>query len=625
MFGFVFVIDLVAVTVTLLDQKISPAQSVSGFAVFGLLALWTSKSLSNELLDAALAFYFIFAVVHSALPALLQRRRGGTTQTWANHLFPILALALVLVPVFKLAEVSFIVWPFILLVDLLAITLAVLTATLLPVLAVLLLTLAATAALIFKIPSDLTGLPVSFFLLGAFVVFFVAASIWLVKKFKPDALKTGIKFGNDLAAPGDMAAILPACSIVLPFLLLIMATLRLPLINPSPVFGLALLLVVLLLGVTKLFSLDWMPAVGLACVTALECAWHFNRFDPTNPNQPLNLVVTWYLIFFGAFALFPFLFLKQFSSKVVPWATAAMAGPPQFFLIHRFVSAVYPNQMMGLLPAAFAIPGLLSLVAVLKKVPAEDKSRMTQLAWFGGVALFFITLIFPVQFDRQWITIGWALEGAALLWLFHRVPHPGLRLTGVGLLAAAFARLAFNPAVLEYHPRAATPIFNWYLYAYGIVTICLFVGTRLLAPPRNLVLKSNVPPILAGFGTVLAFLLLNIEIADYFSAPGSALTFQFSGNFARDMTYSIAWALFALVLLVYGILKRISAARHAAMGLLCVTLLKLFFHDLAQLGQLYRIGAFVGVAVIAMLASYAYQKFFSAGNKEKESKNETPQ
>jgi uncharacterized membrane protein len=280
---------------------------------------------------------------------------------------------------------------------------------------------------------------------------------------------------------------------------------------------------------------------------------------------------------------------------------------------------------MGLLPAAFAIPALLSLVFVLKKIPAENKSRMTQLAWFGGVALFFITLIFPIQFDRQWITIGWALEGAALLWLFHRVPHPGLRLVGAGLLIAAFARLAFNPAVLEYHPRAATAIFNWYLYAYGIVTVCLFAGTKLLAPPRNQISKVNVPPILAGLGTVLAFLLLNIEIADYFSAPGSTLTFQFSGDFARDMTYSIAWALFALVLLVAGILKKIPAARYAAMGLLCVTLLKLFFHDLARLGQLYRIGAFIGVAVIAMLASFAYQKFFSAGDKAKETKDETLQ
>ena len=264
-------------------------------------------------------------------------------------------------------------------------------------------------------------------------------------------------------------------------------------------------------------------------------------------------------MFLAVFSLFPFLFLRKFSDKVVPWAAAAMAGPLQFFLVHRLMKAAYPNEVMGLLPAAFALPPLLSLVVVLKKVPAASKARMTQLAWFGGVALFFITLIFPIQFERQWITIGWALEGAALLWLFHRVPHAGLRLAGAGLLVAAFVRLALNPAVLDYHPRSATPIFNWYLYAYGIVTVCLFAGARLLAPPRHQILRVNAPPILTGLGTVLAFLLVNIEIADYFSEPGSTLTFQFSGNFARDMTYSIAWAVFALVLLVVGIARRVRA------------------------------------------------------------------
>lgn len=628
MLGFVFLIDLIAIAITWLDRTLTTCQTASGFAVFALLAYWTQEALSNELLNAALVFYFVFATLHSALPVLLQRLDGKSPgsgrQTWASHLFPILSLALVLIPVFKLAEVSFIVWPFILLLDLLAIVLAVLTATLVPVLAVLLLTFAATALLIFKIPSDLGGLPVPFFLLGAFVVFFVATSVWLIKKFNPGALMNGLKFGDNPGAPEDLAAILPVCSIVLPFLLLIMATLRLPLINPTPVFGLALLLVVLLLGITRLFSTQWMPAIGLACVTSLECAWYFNHFDASNPNQPLNLILFWYLIFFAMFAVFPFLFLRQFSGRVIPWATAAMAAVPQFFLIHRVVSAVYPNHIMGLLPAAFAVPGLLSLTIVLKKIPVETKSRLSQLAWFGGVSLFFITLIFPIQFDREWITIGWALEGAALVWLFHRVPHPGLRLAGIGLLLTAFIRLAFNPCVLNYHERSGTPIFNWYLYAYGIVTVCLFAGARLLAPPRNLVWKKNLPPLLAGLGTVLAFLLLNLEIADYFSAPGETLTFQFSGNFARDMTYSIAWALFALGLLVYGILKKASATRYAATGLLCVTLLKLFFHDLAQLSQLYRIGAFISVAVIAMLASFAYQKFFAAVNPVEPAKDEPP-
>ncbi len=116
---------------------------------------------------------------------------------------------------------------------------------------------------------------------------------------------------------------------------------------------------------------------------------------------------------------------------------------------------------------------------------------------------------------------------------------------GVGLLAVAFVRLALNPAVLTYHPRSATPILNWYLYAYGIVTACLFAGGRLLASPRDRLLSIKIPPILNGLGTALAFLLLNIEIADYFSETGSVLTFQFSGNLGRDMTYSLAWAAFA--------------------------------------------------------------------------------
>ena len=239
------------------------------------------------------------------------------------------------------------------------------------------------------------------------------------------------------------------------------------------------------------------------------------------------------------------------------------------------------------------------------------------------MALFFITLIFPIQFENQWITIGWALEGAALLWLFHRVPHGGLRIVGFGLLLAAFSRLVFNPNVLSYHPRAATPIFNWYLYSYGLVTVCLFTGAALLAPPRNKISTINAPPILFTLGTVLAFVLLNIEIADYFSEPGSTLTFEFSGNFARDMTYSIAWALFALILLVFGIWRKIPGARYSALGLLSVTILKLFLHDLARLNQLYRIGALIGVAVIAMLASFAYQRFFATVAK-KEPQNEPP-
>ena len=197
-----------------------------------------------------------------------------------------------------------------------------------------------------------------------------------------------------------------------------------------------------------------------------------------------------------------------------------------------------------------------------------------------------------------------------------------MRVAGVGLLVVVFARLALNPAVLSYHPRAAVPIFNWYLYTYGIATVCLFAAARLLAPPRHLVFGRNSLPLLYTLGTVLAFLLVNIEIADYFSAPGAAaLTFQFSGNFARDMSYSIAWGMFALLLLIVGIRKKTAPVRYASLGLLGVTVLKLFFHDLSQLDQLYRISAFVVVAVIAIVASFLYQRFLGTAEKTNEIKS----
>src|SRR5947207_2585109 len=90
---------------------------------------------------------------------------------------------------------------------------------------------------------------------------------------------------------------------------------------------------------------------------------------------------------------------------------------------------------------AFAVPSLLGFLMLLKRTPIASSARNAQLALFGGAALFFITLIFPIQFDRQWITMGWALEGAALCWLFRRVPHPGLRIAGIALLLISFARL----------------------------------------------------------------------------------------------------------------------------------------------------------------------------------------
>jgi uncharacterized membrane protein len=602
LFGYLFIVDLGVLTLTLLQSRLVIANALAGLAAFTLLAAWTTYHLTTAHLYTALTFYFVFALFHSATPIALQRLRKIDIPWW-SQVFPALGLLLMLIPIFQLTELSLLVWLFVLIVDLVAIVLALTTATLLPVIGVLVLTLVAIGAWLWRIPSELTGLPTALFILAGFAIFFFIATGWSARRVKPEA---------------KLATQPAALSATLPFLLLIMVTLRLPLANPSPVFGLALVLVILLLGMSEIFSLDLLPAVALLSVLALEHAWHSEHFDPTRATLPL----IWYLGFYSLFTVFAFIFHQKFAGKTAPWATAALAGPLHFYLVYQLIRTAHPSWVPGLVPAAFAVPPLLGLFVLLERTPLTSPARNAQLALFGGATLFFITLIFPVEFDRQWITVGWALEGAALCWLFCRLPHPGLRLAGVALLVVVFVRLALNPAVLSYHPRAAFPIFNWYLYAYGIATLCLFAAARLLAPPRHRVLGHNALPLLYTLGTVLAFLIVNIEIADYFSTPGAAaLTFQFSGNFARDMSYSIAWALFALLMLIVGMRKHAAPVRYASLGLLGLTVVKLFLHDLSQLDQLYRISAFIVVAVIAILASFLYQRFLGAVEKDSKTKS----
>lgn len=612
--SYLFLADIGLLAIVFFKEKqLIWLSAAAGLTAFLFLAVWTGSHLTPRILYVALAAYLVFAVLHTSLPLLLQRIRQ-TRIPWWSHAFPALSLVLVLIPVLNLPEISFLVWPMILVIDLLAIFLAITSGVVLPVLAVLILTLAVLGTSIVRIPMTLTGLPASLTLLGAFAVFFLVASGWACRKLMPSTAGAaqGTLFG-DMSSAANSSLQIPALSATLPFLLLIMVALRLPLTNPTPVFALALLLIVLLLGMTRLLSLDALAAVGLGSVLALEYAWHFHHFGPARGW----VEILWYLLFTAVFTGFPFLFWRQFAKRTIVWAVSALAAPFHFFLVYDSVRSIYPRGMLGLVPALFAVPSLLELFIIVRRKEAENPARLSQLALFGGAALLFITLIFPIQFDRQWITIGWALEGAALCWLFRRVPHPGLRLAGVVLLGVTFARLALNPAVLEYHARSAAPILNWYLYAYGLTIASLFAAAWLLAPPRDVIAGRSMRALLCTLGTILTFLLVNIEIADYFSAPGAAsLTFQFSGNFARDMSYSIAWAIFALLLLIVGIRNAVKPVRYASMGLLGITILKLFLHDLSQLEQLYRIAAFIIVAVIAMIASFLYQRFLNAPVKE---------
>src|SRR4029077_1064927 len=164
-----------------------------------------------------------------------------------------------------------------------------------------------------------------------------------------------------------------------------------------------------------------------------------------------------------------------------------------------------------------ALPAAGGILYLVRRENVSPSSADNRLASQGAALITFISLIFPVEFHREWITLGWALEGLGLILLFRWLPNPRLRAFALIVLCAGFFRLALNPAVLEYHPRSHTPIFNWYLYAYGVAGLALFASAYWFGKPLQRRFEMTGPPLLYALSGIVFFLLLNIEIADYFS------------------------------------------------------------------------------------------------------------
>ena len=586
LFAFAFVAETGLLGLALLRSTTRILAPASGLVVFVFLASWTGHYLNDALLWWGLGGYVVFALLHAGFVfwpgADAPDSKGAAWQSYV----PLLPLVLVCLCVGK-NETSAAVWICVLVLDFIVIGVAFAHRSLSAVAIALIITIFAVALWILTAPPeiDLRG----FLIVAAGSgTFFFSAALVAARRFFPDS--------------ENVRRNIPALAASMPFLLLFMAIAKLPIVNPSPFFITAFFFAVLLLGLGVVSRTSWIVLIALAFTWAVEREWQALHFTKSYDALALG----WQLAFFLLFLGYPFFTTEE--RKPLPWAIGAMSGPLHFWLIYEIIRTTFPDLRNGLIPAAFVVPyavGALFLVKRRQVVPASGDAR---LAWQAGVALFFVSLIFPIQFEREWITLGWAFEGFALLWLFRVVPHRGLRYVGVGLLCIAFVRLALNPAVLEYHRRSSTPIWNWYLYGYGLPIVFLCGGAWLFHASRRSPFERTAPTLLYSLGAILTFLLLNIEIADYFSV-GPTLTFSFSGNFARDMTYSIAWALFAFVLLLVGMKQKTGWVRYAGVVLLLVTLLKLFLHDLGNLSQLYRIGAFIGVAIILIVASFVYQRF----------------
>jgi uncharacterized membrane protein len=105
---------------------------------------------------------------------------------------------------------------------------------------------------------------------------------------------------------------------------------------------------------------------------------------------------------------------------------------------------------------------------------------------------------------------------------------------------------------------------------------------------------------------VLLVALVSTEISFYWTMRE---TVDATADFARQASLSVAWALYGTLLIVIGIMRRYAPIRYLAIGLLALTVGKVFLLDLPQHGGLYRIIGFVGLGCFLLLGAWLYQRY----------------
>jgi uncharacterized membrane protein len=303
------------------------------------------------------------------------------------------------------------------------------------------------------------------------------------------------------------------------------------------------------------------------------------------------------------------------------WTTyaAALAGPLWFIALAQTWDSSFGDGMIGIVPLALGALSLGAAMRLRQLIGEEDAARLRGLVWFAAVALSFVSIAIPLQLEKEWITIGWALQAFALLQLWKRLDHPGLKYFALMLSAFVIARLILNPQVFEYYARSGRPVLNWMMYGY-LVPAAALVGAaailnkleiaRLRDAEKGVYINETAWGAVFCFSGAIAvvFAWINLTIFDAFSA-GRAIEFTMERLPARDLTLSAAWAVFALGLLAVAFRTNTQALRWTSLAFLLLTIGKVFLYDLGELEDLYRVASLVGLALSLLAVSIAYQRF----------------
>lgn len=235
-----------------------------------------------------------------------------------------------------------------------------------------------------------------------------------------------------------------------------------------------------------------------------------------------------------------------------------------------------------------------------------------------ALGIVFLTIAIPLKATGRGITVGWLAEAVALLWVssldWMEVPaRKTLRLLAYGALALGVGGALFGPWILGEQLQAFGNR-NFFTSIGAVVALGLAILLEYRRGEGDAEAAKPGPTERGAF-MAIAFVALNVVLLVAMSREITAYFVRgVSGDAWREAAERAGFAcsgwmmVQGAALLMVGFARRVTLARWLGLILLGVTVLKAFLFDMRYLGTGYRVFSYLGLGIVLMGVSFAYQK-----------------
>ena len=340
-------------------------------------------------------------------------------------------------------------------------------------------------------------------------------------------------------------------------------------------------------------------------------AWSFGYYTNAQALRTAFFLACFFLVF--AFA--PRLVQRKLDdeSRIAGWDNLALVVLPLanaawgFLGFYAILDRPGTEWAQAWLAVAFA-----AFYLLLLRLPENGRLKSSPAVLSGlhlAIAVVFLTIAIPLKAHGRWITTGWLVEGAALLWLASRNQSRLLRVLAVLCLALGLCALVtINPSA------SLTPVFNQRFATYLVaIAVCAFTAWIAANAKADLETADFPWTSLAATAALavnaLILMAIGLEIHSYWWNLRWTSGHDFEQyRMHAQFTYSAWFMLFGAILLTAGFWRRSSFLRWQALVLLALAIGKVFLVDVSELSQGYRILSFLGLGALLLGVSFVYQR-----------------